>query len=373
MDALKHKVHTAYKVRMPDRSSLQTPISLPPAARPSIFSVSFQMGWGARYALLTHPRTALSPPSTQGVAESLMTTRTTSAFLEKGVVTPEEFVVAGDYLVAQCPTWSWQGGDPKSAKSYLPDDKQFLVTRNVPCLKRARAMEEYAGKETHLSGEDEGWVAAGGDGNGGEGGTKDEDAPDMDDVTNDISNLKVDKADDGEEKPDDAAADDDDDAIPDMDDFDMCGDDEEDDASALRPSDAASTGGTANSSSDSSHILKTRTYDISITFDKYYQTPRVWLNGYDESRTALDPKKALEDISAEHARKTVTIDPHPHTSVPSASIHPCKHAPVMKKLIESMGGDVAPGVEHYLFVFLKFIASVVPTIEYDYTSSASLR
>jgi hypothetical protein len=24
-------------------------------------------------------------------------------------------------------------------------------------------------------------------------------------------------------------------------------------------------------------------------------------------------------------------------------------------------------VEHYLFVFLKFIASVVPTIEYDYT------
>jgi len=321
MDALKHKVHTAYK----------------------------------------------------GVAESLMTTRTTSAFLEKGVVTPEEFVVAGDYLVAQCPTWSWQGGDPKNAKSYLPDDKQFLVTRNVPCLKRARAMEEYAGKETHLSGEDEGWVAAGGDGNGGEGGTKDEDAPDMDDVTNDISNLKVSNADDGEEKPDDAAAADDDDAIPDMDDFDMCGDDEEDDASALRPSNAASAGGTANSSADSSHILKTRTYDISITFDKYYQTPRVWLNGYDESRTALDPKKALEDISAEHARKTVTIDPHPHTSVPSASIHPCKHAPVMKKLIESMGGDVAPGVEHYLFVFLKFIASVVPTIEYDYTSSASLR
>ena len=243
MDALKHKVHTAYKVRMPDRSSLQTPISLPPAARPSIFSVSFQMGWGARYALLTHPRTALSPPSTQGVAESLMTTRTTSAFLEKGVVTPEEFVVAGDYLVAQCPTWSWQGGDPKSAKSYLPDDKQFLVTRNVPCLKRARAMEEYAGKETHLSGEDEGWVAAGGDGNGGEGGTKDEDAPDMDDVANDISNLKV-GADDGEAKPDDAAAADDDDAIPDMDDFDMCGDDEEDDASALRPSNAASAGGT---------------------------------------------------------------------------------------------------------------------------------
>ena len=41
----------------------------------------------------------------------------------------------------------------------------------------------------------------------------------------------------------------------------------------------------------------------------------MWLNGYDEKRQVLDPKKALEDISAEHAQKTVTIDPHPHTSV----------------------------------------------------------
>jgi len=311
MDALKHKVHTAYK----------------------------------------------------GVAESLMTTRTTSAFLEKGVVTPEEFVVAGDYLVEQCPTWSWQGGDAKSAKSYLPEDKQFLVTRNVPCLKRARAMEEYAGKEEHLSGEDDGWVAAGGDGNGG---SKDDDAPDMDEIP-DISALRVDSG--AKDAKDDENDDDDDADIPDMDDFDMCGD-EEDDASALPSSRAAPLDA---ADADAGHILKTRTYDLSITYDKYYQTPRVWLNGYDERRQALDPKKALEDISAEHAKKTVTIDPHPHTSVPSASIHPCKHAPVMKKLIESMGGDVAPSVEHYLFVFLKFIASVVPTIEYDYTASASLR
>jgi ubiquitin-like-conjugating enzyme ATG3 len=27
----------------------------------------------------------------------------------------------------------------------------------------------------------------------------------------------------------------------------------------------------------------------------------------------------------------------------------------------------APSVDSYMFVFLKFIASVVPTIEYDYT------
>lgn len=31
-----------------------------------------------------------------------------------------------------------------------------------------------------------------------------------------------------------------------------------------------------------SDILQTRTYDLNITYDKYYQTPRMWLYGYDE-------------------------------------------------------------------------------------------
>lgn len=29
-------------------------------------------------------------------------------------------------------------------------------------------------------------------------------------------------------------------------------------------------------------IVKTRTYDLHITYDKYYQTPRLWIFGYDE-------------------------------------------------------------------------------------------
>lgn len=29
-------------------------------------------------------------------------------------------------------------------------------------------------------------------------------------------------------------------------------------------------------------ILQTRTYDLYINYDKYYQTPRLWLFGYDE-------------------------------------------------------------------------------------------
>lgn len=98
-----------------------------------------------------------------------------------------------------------------------------------------------------------------------------------------------------------------------------------------------------------------------------------------------------------------------------ASVHPCKHASVMKKVIERMnssieeqqalrrgpssttkeskkkwgvfgggskkGGEKSPGpvgdeeeieglrVDFYLVVFLKFIASIVPTIEVDSTTA----
>lgn len=39
----------------------------------------------------------------------------------------------------------------------------------------------------------------------------------------------------------------------------------------------------ANSSPNAeAGIVPTRTYDLNITYDKYYQTPRLWLFGYDE-------------------------------------------------------------------------------------------
>ena len=45
----------------------------------------------------------------------------------------------------------------------------------------------------------------------------------------------------------------------------------------------------AAAAASSSNILRTRTYDISITYDRYYQTPKVWLFGYDEVRPACLP------------------------------------------------------------------------------------
>lgn len=39
--------------------------------------------------------------------------------------------------------------------------------------------------------------------------------------------------------------------------------------------------------SSESGVLQTRTYDLNITYDKYYQTPRLWLYGYDEASIFL--------------------------------------------------------------------------------------
>lgn len=122
----------------------------------------------------------------------------------------------------------------------------------------------------------------------------------------------------------------------------------------------------ANIADDS--ILHTRTYDISITYDKYYQTPRVWLFGYDENGSPLDPQKILEDIHTDYSNKTVTIEQHPHLSTAHASIHPCRHAEVMKKMVDRMSEEGKYiRVDLYLYIFLKVISSVIPTIDYDQT------
>ena len=96
----------------------------------------------------------------------------TSTFRTTGQVTPEEFVLAGDYLVYKFPTWSWSDAStPSKRVAYLPPTKQFLITRGVPCHRRLD--ENFAGD----AGQDEAMVqdgfAAGGEGGGGAGGEDD--------------------------------------------------------------------------------------------------------------------------------------------------------------------------------------------------------
>jgi len=164
-----------------------------------------------------------------------------------------------------------------------------------------------------------------------------------------------------------AQSENDDEEIPDVDGFD--GSDNVvviDDPSEFRP--------TANANTNTSdNILRTHTFDLSITYDKYYQTPRVWLAGYAEDGcTALPPARLLDQhISAEHARRTVTIETHPALGLVQASIHPCRHAHVMKRIVGVMreGGRREVRVDQYLVIFLKFISTVLPHIDYDHTMS----
>ena len=45
-------------------------------------------------------------------------------------------------------------------------------------------------------------------------------------------------------------------------------------------------GSAADGANDS--VVHTRTYDLHITYDKYYQTPRLWVVGYDEVNLVLN-------------------------------------------------------------------------------------
>lgn len=110
----------------------------------------------------------------------------------------------------------------------------------------------------------------------------------------------------------------------------------------------------------------------------------------------------FEDIIPEYRDKTVTIErPTFQDNITMVAIHPCKHANVMRVLMERVEAkgdkDITRGVaklgvadaddgegeeeweevensamrvDQYLVTFLKFIASVTPGIEHDYTMSA---
>ncbi|EKM75925.1 hypothetical protein AGABI1DRAFT_116121 [Agaricus bisporus var. burnettii JB137-S8] len=368
-----------------------------------------------------------------------------SKFKEHGRITPEEFVGAGDFLVYKFPVWSWESGDKSKTRDFLPADKQYLVTRGVPCLRRATSLaytdaDEDAerllsfadgapGSGPDLDGDE--WVET----HAGRKSTLDSlqnpgeilDIPDLDNVdgvANGVSRLNLGGDHSGKEKEVVEIPDLDD--IPDMEEI-MEEEDEATAAPKYKPLPKPSSGRVIDASQiepAKDNLLSVRTYDVMITYDKYYQTPRVWLIGYDENRNPLTPQHIFQDISADHANKTVTIEPFIHSaSLQAASVHPCKHASVMKKVIERMNSSVvaeqlahqqqqglaattkegkkkwsvfgsggkssaqkkdkaaaasgADGdeqvegmrVDFYLVVFLKFIASIVPTIEVDSTTS----
>ncbi|KAH7832528.1 Autophagy-related protein 3 C (Atg3C) [Monocercomonoides exilis] len=248
----------------------------------------------------------------KGIYRSNPTIPTKSTFVADGKLTPAEFVAAGELLRSKCPQWHWCTGDKDRMQKWLPEDKQFLELKGIPC--RMRAADLMGGSPEKLvgSGDDE-WVETG------------------DDIASKGSEQTSSSASPSE------------------------GDDEDDDYMDFSDESSAPT----------STSTGFRTYDATIVYDIYYNSPRLFLKGYAEDGTSLLTKEQiLEDMSEEHARKTATVETHPHLGVPTASIHPCKHALTMKAMVEhemEEGRQVRP--EQYFFYFLKFVSSAIPTIE----------
>jgi len=285
---------------------------------------------------------------------SIFSAPTKSQFLDTGRLIPEEYVRAGDQLISSCPSWEWKPAkDEKHRKPELPADKQFLFTE-VTCEKRVKDAIETRLIEKDLG---DGWAITEAD--------VDKSNPDsnkpfqlnMDDIVeaeNKVAKEQEINDEDGEYE------------------------EQEIDGIVMKVK--------VNRKVDKEEELKVekfedkfeqleikqkdpmRKYHLTITYDFYYLTPRLWLVGYDSDGNILTEKEMYEDIMDEYANKTVTYEYHPHLGMNQLSIHPCKHADVMKHLIDvASDNGIQIEVHQAMFIFLKFISSVVPTMEYDFT------
>lgn len=273
-----------------------------------------------------------------------------SNFRKTGEISPEEFVKAGDYLVYKFPTWKWGTCPPNLQKKFLPADKQFLVTRHVPSYQRVasylpESVEET--EESHDPDSDSEWV------------------PRLN--TSSVNAMKQQQQQDCQQDLDDLMEENVEDSVAedDLDEF----------------------------THIESNELNLRKYDLYISYSTSYRVPKMYLVGFSANGIPILPHQMYEDISGDYKDKTATIENLPMSySTTAVSIHPCKHSSVMKVFMKHAKAKTATTnlaadmdkldlqdqtpeedgirVDQYLVIFLKFIASVTPGIEYDFTMDA---
>lgn len=318
-----------------------------------------------------------------------------STFASTGEITPEEFVKAGDYLTHRFPTWQWSPADESKRKEFLPPDKQFLVTKHVPSYIRAA---DYELDETNELNEviekdddsDEGWSSAGT-------GTK-ANIPLVKTVTRNAEIEELEDLRSGSNLDESSIKEVSSDEESDINDIDELIDEDAEDVEFI-------------DTKKPLNLSKKRYYDLYITYSTSYRVPKMYLIGFDSDSTPLTPEEMFEDIASDYRHKTVTIEKAPFLkNTTCISIHPCKHASVMKVLmkraaaalessrhekllkdasklgikdddvheivddwenvLEQESDELGIRVDQYLIVFLKFISSVTPGIEHDYTMEA---
>ena len=298
----------------------------------------------------------------QDVVSKIKPTMKESKFYEEGKLTPEEFIAAGDYLVKKCPTWSWCAAKKNLSNKALPEGKQYLLTRVRSKIRAADYLKSNNTKETIIEGD---WVDA-----------DLENKPKTENKKNteiDLDALEA-KEKEKEKKKVEVAAE----ANDEDDDFVIEGDDEKpeekkeekkgDDFEIVDDEDNLEK----DKKEDQANVLKTREYEVTVTYDFYYCVPRMWLMGYNEKGNPLTDEEMKEDIMPEYRNKTCTIEPQTHTGIRNISVHPCRHSLLLKKMIKDFQNS-GKKLEVYqsILLFLKFLQSVVPTVQYDFTMDIS--
>ncbi|CBH09332.1 autophagocytosis associated protein, putative [Trypanosoma brucei gambiense DAL972] len=281
------------------------------------------------------------------VYNSVVGVKTTSSFHETGTLTPMEFIQAGDELLHKMPVWSWAEG-PENIQPFLPPNKKYLVYRGAPCYERAAVAGNDDADEIVEDDDDE-WITT--------------HANRVLKATTEIAAEKTINWDDDDDDDDDANNNNNvvvvDSSRKDE------GDDDED------------------ADRDQTERRRCRLYDVYMVYDQYYQTPRIFLIGYAEDHvTPLTTSEMMEDVYPVNRERTVSIDPHPFLQAACISIHPCRHAETMRRMIQHMKQrfeESSPETAKFvfpthmaLFLFLKFISSAVPSIEYDLSTGIDI-
>lgn len=119
---------------------------------------------------------------------------------------------------------------------------------------------------------------------------------------------------------------------------------------------------------DYDNLDKSHYYNVSITYDQYYRTPRIWFEGIDSGGMILSQEEIYSDFMVEYIKVSLTLEKHPIMNMNYISVHPCKHAFAMHKMFAfelEKKDESKVKIEDYLVHFLKFASCVIPQLEFD--------
>jgi len=271
----------------------------------------------------------------KSLAEKVLPDLKTSNFVQTGMLTKKEFQITGNYLIQNDPLWEWQ------------KEGVCLIKRRIRCTREeikedttdngdSNSFNVYSYKSSSLNAP-QNITNANTNTN-----------TNTENMTNNTHITQDNRVEDGFESDDSMG-------------MSYLEDD------SLIYADEASLSALPKTI-DTAHY-----YDITITYDDYYRTPRIWFQGTNTSGKFLEDHEIYNDFDVEKTKVSLTMEEHPIIAMNVVSVHPCKHAHAMKRMFvfeqeRQKDQDEEITIEKYLVHFLKFVSCVIPQLSFDLTS-----